>query len=974
MSAFSLLSKEIQEYIRDKGWKEPRPIQDVAIRRIIETEFNYVLSSKTASGKTEAAFLPALTLAFGDKYAAGRFDSSEGVRILYISPLIALINDQMLRMEELCAYLGVTVTKWHGEANASAKRRLLKEPEGVVLMTPESLEAMFQNKPEHVAGLFAHLDFVIIDEVHYFLGTDRGAHLRSLLHRLRRACMAQVGDGYRPFRWIGLSATIGGDKMAAKEFMGDPDNTKVLVDKSVRETEVYFRFVPRDEDGEVAEQFYDEVYARTKDLQTLVFPNSRAKVEVTANKLLERAGEDAVILAHHASLTRKTREDVEETVKNAEGAPFTICCTSTLELGIDLPSVDRICQLESVPSVSSLAQRTGRSGRSSGKAAVDMLCTLEWNLLRNVASWNLCRDGNVEAPDDKAMWYNVLLHQMLSVVAENTEESADKRPDREQLADAVLEIPSFRFSSKDECLGIIGHLLELNVLEEIAGKLSIGPDGERLVRKMNSYVVFATPFNYKVFHDGACIGELEPSVDLKERFCFMLAARKWEIVKIDKDKRIIDVKPAMQGKKPQFISEAPMTSVEVEQEMKRILMEGESFEFLQNDEALVLGGLQQEFAKCGLLGDAKVPYKTDKAGFMCFYPFAGTKVSDTLALLLGARRTEDYALSMDLSLPKFLRRCKSLLQNPPSLQGLIMERLQAGEIEAGYKYFELLPSDLQAKMLSTLRYDYDGAMAFLEGLCSGADIPDADEGQDEGPGEGPGEGPEGGCDSRRARGRKMQGKVAVYALFVSDGGGDPELNRSFWNYLREAEDWLAEKAGGCGKEITFVNDQTGLEQSLDCEIAPDFDAPSQWRGLAERYLESAGFDSVGTFMNHIYSKHGCERAALVIVADAPGRSFAVWGNSRAEKYGFLGSAMIYAREDERSSVLAHELLHLFGAIDLYDEFQSASAVDFIRENYPHEIMQCTEHDLEIQCMSPLTTWLTWLTDETEPWFDRFSFR
>mgnify|MGYP003550502146 FL=1 len=115
MSAFSLLSREIQEYIRDKGWEQPRPIQDAAIRKIIETDLNYILSSKTASGKTEAAFLPVLTLSYGNEHSKSIDSYEEGVKVLYISPLIALINDQMERMEELCAYLGVTVTKWHGE-------------------------------------------------------------------------------------------------------------------------------------------------------------------------------------------------------------------------------------------------------------------------------------------------------------------------------------------------------------------------------------------------------------------------------------------------------------------------------------------------------------------------------------------------------------------------------------------------------------------------------------------------------------------------------------------------------------------------------------------------------------------------------------------------------------------------------------------------------------------------------------------
>ena len=971
MSAFSLLSREIQEYIRDKGWDQPRPIQDVAIRRIIETDNDYILSSKTASGKTEAAFLPVLTLAYGDEYRKGAEGYEEGVRVLYISPLIALINDQMERMEDLCAYLGVPVTKWHGEASASAKNRIIRNPEGVVLMTPESLEAMFQNKPENIARLFGHLDFVIIDEIHYFLGTDRGTHLRSLLERLRQECAKHHEAEYKPFRWVGLSATIGGDMSAAKGFLGDPERTRVLVDKGKRVTEVSFRYVRRDEDGQITEQFYDEVYESTKGLQSLVFPNSRAKVEVMANELKARADDDAVILAHHASLTRQTREEVESTVKAADGSPFTICCTSTLELGIDLPSVDKICQIESVPSVSSLAQRTGRSGRSSGKAAVDLFCTLEWKLLRNVACWNLYSEGTVEAPDDKALWYNVLVHQILSIVTETTEETAAKRPAKDEVVDKVLSIPAFSFCTRQECESIVDHLMAKDILEDVSGKMAIGPSGSCLVRKVNSYVVFSTPFNYKVYHNGECMGELEPSVALKEKYCFMLAARKWVIVRIDHDKRLIDVEISKDAKKPQFISEVPMTAMEVEQEMKRVLLGDESFGYLKEEEAAVLEGLRRELADFRLLGDAKMPYWTNDAGFICFYPFQGTRVSNTLALLLGARQSDDYMLSIDLSLPKFLRRCKALLDNPPSLQDVLKARIEAKQLELGYKYIDLLPVELQAKMLSTLKYDMEATMTFLGDLCAGVEIPEGDDDI----------GPVGGEDAMdgapwRDSGRKMQGKVFVYTIFVSEDDDDPELNHSSWDKLLKAEEWLTAKAREYGKEITFVNGEAGLEHTIDHEIAPDGDAPYQWNYLAETYLKAAGFNSVGSFMNWVYEEHGCDRAAIVIMADSMGRSYAMWSNKRSQKYGLLGCTMIYVHdqhEDELPSLNAHELLHLFGAMDLYAEVQGYENAAFIRDNYPGEIMQDLLPDVNRHRMCPMTAWSTWLSDKQEEWFDSFLF-
>ena len=171
--SFELLSEPIRKYIRDKRWESLRPIQAAAINRILSTNENYILASRTASGKTEAAFLPILS----------KINFNEtGVQVLYISPLIALINDQLYRIEELCKYLDIEITKWHGEAKKSSKDKLIKSPHGIVLITPESLEAMFVNAPFNVKSLFSKLKYIVVDEIHSFIGTDRGVQLKEYLY------------------------------------------------------------------------------------------------------------------------------------------------------------------------------------------------------------------------------------------------------------------------------------------------------------------------------------------------------------------------------------------------------------------------------------------------------------------------------------------------------------------------------------------------------------------------------------------------------------------------------------------------------------------------------------------------------------------------------------------------------------------------------------------------------------------------
>ncbi|MCZ2248807.1 MAG: DEAD/DEAH box helicase [Bacteroidia bacterium] len=288
--SFKLLSEPIRRYIRDKGWEQLRPIQNVAISKILGSDENFILASRTASGKTEAAFLPILSKV--------NFNES-GVQVLYISPLIALINDQFYRVEELCKNLDVTVTKWHGEANKTLKNRLIKQPTGIVLITPESLEAMFVNKPFNVKQLFSNLKYVVIDEIHSFIGTDRGTQLKSILSRLQRV-------NSNSFSIVGLSATIG-DYNEAKKFTGNEANTKVLLDGTAKEINTTFRFF-KNEKEELPLELLKDLYIETKDNKVLIFPNSRGRAEEVAvklKKISDRVKGHPNYFSHHSSVDRE---------------------------------------------------------------------------------------------------------------------------------------------------------------------------------------------------------------------------------------------------------------------------------------------------------------------------------------------------------------------------------------------------------------------------------------------------------------------------------------------------------------------------------------------------------------------------------------------------------------------------------------------------------------------------------------------
>ena len=201
MNVFERYSPFIQEYIYRSGWQSLRAVQNAAGDAIFNTDQNVLLTASTASGKTEAAFFPILTLL--DE------DPSGTVGVLYIAPLKALINDQFGRLNDLCQEEGIAVTRWHGDAARSGKQKLLKHPSGILQITPESLESLLINRHMEIPSLFGDLRFIVIDEIHSLLRSDRGLQTFCLIERLCRLA------GCKPRR-IGLSATIGDPELAGR--------------------------------------------------------------------------------------------------------------------------------------------------------------------------------------------------------------------------------------------------------------------------------------------------------------------------------------------------------------------------------------------------------------------------------------------------------------------------------------------------------------------------------------------------------------------------------------------------------------------------------------------------------------------------------------------------------------------------------------------------------------------------------------
>ena len=374
MDVFYRYAPFIQDYIYRSGWKTLRGVQNAAGEAIFGTDDNVLLTASTASGKTEAAFFPVLTLL--DE------EPSKSVGVLYIAPLKALINDQFGRLSELCEEAGIPVCRWHGDAPQSRKRKLLRKPAGILQITPESLESLMINKHMEIPSLFGDLRFIVIDEIHSLLRGDRGMQTFCLIERLCRLA------GCSPRR-IGLSATIGNPE-AAGEFLAAGSGRPTVIPKFESGKEVwrlsmehFFNTDPQaDEDKEIATEIPAQeapsdrapemadpglgyIFEHSRGKKCLVFTNSREECESVCQCLrqyCEANREPERFLIHHGNLSASYRESAEEEMKD-EDSLMSVCATATLELGIDIGRLERAFHIDAPFTVSGFLQRLGRTGR-----------------------------------------------------------------------------------------------------------------------------------------------------------------------------------------------------------------------------------------------------------------------------------------------------------------------------------------------------------------------------------------------------------------------------------------------------------------------------------------------------------------------------------------------------------------------------------------------------------------------------------
>lgn len=647
---FSQLDERIQRWIWEEGWTSLRDAQERAIPALIEADRDVIVAAATATGKTEAVFFPILTHLLRREPNTGS--------VLYISPLKALINDQWGRLTGLCESLDIPVVAWHGDVAVNRKQRFLKEPKGILLITPESLEALFVTRGSSLPSLMANLRYVVVDELHAFMGSERGKQLQSLLHR------TELIVGRRVPR-VGLSATLGDMRLAAHflrpadadvvdviETKGSSQELKVLlkgyVDKPARIESEPDLESPEMEDyisGSLV-SVAQHLYKVLRGSNNLVFPNSRSKVELLTDLLRRRCERDCVpneFWAHHGSLAKEFREEAEQALKEG-GRPATAICTTTLELGIDIGAVKSICQIGPSPTVASLRQRLGRSGRRKGEPAILRAYSIERELQTNSDTSDCLREGLVqsvamirllianwfEPPRVAGIHGSTLVQQILSIIAERGGATAGHL-----WTTLAARGSPFEGLSQPDFLNLLKHMGKKALLvQDSSGTLLHGELGEKIVNHYTFYAAFASEEEFRLVCEGKTLGSLPVSRPLIPNQSIIFAGRRWRVICIEVEQKLIVVVPDRGGAPPAFESGGSMVHDRVRLEMRSVLAEDEPIQFLDQEASNLLAEARAYFKRAGL-ATARV---TQKGSDVQVLTWRGDWVNDALVLLLASYR------------------------------------------------------------------------------------------------------------------------------------------------------------------------------------------------------------------------------------------------------------------------------------------------------------------------------------------------
>ena len=758
---FDYFAPFIQDYIYSHGWESLRDVQEAAGKVLFESENNLLITSGTASGKTEAAFFPIISMMCADP--------PQSIGCIYIAPLKSLINDQFSRLDDLLELSGIPVFHWHGDVAMSHKNKALKDPKGILQITPESLESMLMNRSNDIVRIFGDLRFVVIDELHILTGTDRGAQIICQLNRIGHII------GRHPRR-IGLSATVGDVRLAADWLCagsGRETESPVLPEKKLTWRlgleHFYIQNPNAKQDGDApgypvydGEDFaneekseetpeaqdaatvyhedelavvrdggpaeldpgYEYIYDCSKGKKCLIFSNSREETEyitATLRQIAERRGEPDIFSIHHGNLSAALREEAELKLKNDDDLSVT-CATVTLELGIDIGRLQRVLQLDAPTTVSSFLQRLGRSGRRGEPPEMIMVFREEaplpntplpqlipWGLLRAIAIIQLyVEERFIEPPSVKTHPFSLMFQQTLSVLAA----SGELTP--KQLAERVMGLPPFGAVSKEDYKKLMLSMIRGDYLEMTEEKgLIVGMKGERLINSFKFYAVFKDTEDYTVRCESDEIGTITTPPPVGDRFA--LAGRVWEVEELDIARKLIYVHRVKGKMEISWPGDYGEVHTKILERMKRILLEDTVYPYLKPNAAHRIDVVRALARNTGILECPVVPL----GGYSwCFFPWLGTRSFRTMRKFVAMNGKSFKMSNLEYEGCYYMtfhmengdgRELIHHLREIVDSEGIDVNKLAVGDFPIFDKYDELIPNELRRESYAADRLRSDEA-------------------------------------------------------------------------------------------------------------------------------------------------------------------------------------------------------------------------------------------------------------------------
>lgn len=624
-TSFELLDERVRRWVWQQGWSALKDIQENAIPVVLAGNSDVIISASTAGGKTEAAFMPILTSILQSR-------KTIGYKVLYISPLKALINDQYRRLFDMTKSMDISITPWHGDISASRKTSSLKNPDGIIIITPESLESFLVNRSQLVATIFASLKYVVIDELHAFIGTERGKQLQSLLSRIEQTINRKIPR-------IAMSATFS-DYDIVSQFLRNDGSVLCAIPpegQSNHEIKVLVKEYIRKQKNNIEALIAEEIYSQLRGSNNLVFANTRGAVEEFSVMLADICEERCVpneFRAHHGNLSKIERETVEKDLQ--KGAfPLTVFCTSTLELGVDIGKVKSIAQIGCAPSVSGLRQRLGRSGRRDEPSILriysieggedNVLSRLKSRLVQNIAVIELIREHKYEKPSIDSYHFSTLVQQIIAIIVQ----FGGFYPEEGWIM--LCGNGAFRNITPQLFLELLKTLGERGVISQLnTGQIVIGKTGENILKRQDFYVAFSSPIEWNVISQstGKCIGTIH--YRLPDGRNLLLAGKRWIVQGTDEKTFTIYVSPINYGKGFAFIGEEMDIDRLIVEKMREIYLDETTYEYLDEHtkckEHLEQGRLffkNSHLKESSFLQHGKEEY---------FFTWAGSKVNKAIAL------------------------------------------------------------------------------------------------------------------------------------------------------------------------------------------------------------------------------------------------------------------------------------------------------------------------------------------------------